>query len=100
LPFCEYELEELNHLVRMSGVLPRSSLVNIALEHLLHDAKELDFQMCKKRGVNLIIDQDKFNRLMHYAKSHGVQRTGLIRLATRNFKMKQATEDKRGGNNA
>lgn len=70
LRFCEYELEEIDRLVRTYGGLPRSSIVNIALETFLHSAKESDFQKCKKRKVSLVIDPDKLNRLTQHAKTY------------------------------
>ncbi len=83
-------MEELDRLVHMYGGLPRSSIVNIALENFLHSPKESDFQICRKRKVSLIIDQPILSKLTEYAKSFGVRRTDLIRLAIRNFKMKYA----------
>lgn len=88
LRFCEYDLEELDRLVRVYGGLPRSSLVNIALEEFLDSPKERDFQMCKKRKVNLAMRPDKLGKLKEYAKTYGVHRTDLIRLAIHNFKQK------------
>jgi len=88
LRFCEYDLEELDGLVREYGGLPRSSLVNIAIEEFLHSPEERDFQMCRKRRINLAMKPDKISKLDEYAKTYGVHRTYLIRLAIRNFKQK------------
>jgi hypothetical protein len=88
LRFCEYDLEELDRLVRVYGGLPRSSLVNIAIEEFLDAPKERDFQICKKRKVNLALRPDKVGRLSEYANTYGVHRTDLIRLAIHNFKQK------------
>jgi hypothetical protein len=85
LRFCEHELEELDRLVHYYGGFPRSSIVNIALETFLNHAKESDIQSCRKRKVNLVIDRRKFEKLTEYAKTYGVHRTDLIRLAIRNF---------------
>ena len=93
LRFCRYELEELDRLVRAYGGLPRSSLVNIALDEFLHSPKEQDFQMCKKHKVNLALRPEKLSKLTQYAKAYGVHRTDLIRLAIRNFKQKYSTQD-------
>jgi len=45
LRFCSYELEELDNLVNAYGGLPRSSLVNIALNEFLHSPKEQDLDV-------------------------------------------------------
>jgi len=94
LRFCEYDLEELDRLVRVYGGLPRSSLVNIAIEEFLHSPKERDFQMCRKRRINLAMRPDKLGKLNEYAKTYGVHRTDLIRLAIHNFKQKYGTKDR------
>ena len=86
LRFCEHELEELDRLVHFYGGFPRSSIVNIALETFLYHARESDIQSCRKRKVNLVIDRGKFEKLTQYAKTYGVHRTDLIRLAIRNFR--------------
>ena len=93
LRFCSYELEELDGLVDAYGGLPRSSLVNIALEEFLHWHKEQDFQMCRKHKINLAVRPEKLSKLTQCAKEHGVHRTDLIRLAIRNFKQKYSTQD-------
>jgi metal-responsive CopG/Arc/MetJ family transcriptional regulator len=85
--FCRYELEELDRLVQGYG-LPRSSLVNIALDEFLHSPKEQDFKMCTKRKVNLALRPEKLSKLTQYSKAYGVHRTDLIQLAIRNFKQK------------
>ena len=94
LRFCEYELEELDGLVHAYGGLPRSSLVNIAIEEFLHSPKEQDFQMCRKRKVNLALRPKRVNELTQCAKAYKVHRTDLIRLAIRNFKQKYTIQDK------
>jgi metal-responsive CopG/Arc/MetJ family transcriptional regulator len=94
LRFCEYELEELDGLVRAYGGLPRSSLVNIAIEEFLHSPKELDFQMCRKHKVNLALRRKRVNELTQYAKAYRVHRSNLIRLAIHNFKQKYTIQDK------
>jgi hypothetical protein len=86
LRFRSYELEELDNLVNAYERLPRSSLVNIALDEFLYSPKEQDFKMCKKHRVNLAIRRDKLSKLTQYAKAYGVHRTDLIHLAIRNFK--------------
>jgi metal-responsive CopG/Arc/MetJ family transcriptional regulator len=93
LRFCEYDLEELDTLARVYGGLPRSSLVNIAIEEFLDSPKERDFQMCKKRRINLAMRPDKLGRLDEYGKTYGVHRTDLIRLAIHNFKQKYGIRD-------
>jgi hypothetical protein len=93
LRFCSYELEELDNLVNAYGGLPRSSLVNIALDEFLYSPKEQDFKMCRKHRVNLAIRPDKLSNLAQYAKAYGVRRTDLIHLAIRNFKQKYSTQD-------
>lgn len=93
LRFCEYDLEELDSLVRVYGGLPRSSLVNIAIEEFLHSPKERDFQMCKKRKINLAMRPDKLSKLTEYAEAYGVHRSDLIRLAIHNFKQKYGIKD-------
>ena len=93
LRFCEYDLEELDRLVKVYGGVPRSSLVNIALEEFLYSPKERDFQICKKRKVNLALRPDKLGKLSEYAKTYGVHRTDLIRLAIHNFKQKYGIKD-------
>ena len=92
LRFCRYELEELDRLVHEYS-LPRSSLVNIALDEFLHSPKEQDFQMCKKHKVNLALRPEKLSKLTQYAKAYGVHRTDLIRLAIRNFQQKYSIQD-------
>jgi metal-responsive CopG/Arc/MetJ family transcriptional regulator len=93
LRFCSYELEELDSLVNAYGGLPRSSLVNIALNELLYSPKEDDFKMCRKHRVNLAIRPEKLSQLTQYAKAYSVHRTDLIRLAIRNFKQKYSIPD-------
>jgi hypothetical protein len=44
--------------------------------------------MCRKRKVNLLIDPSKLDKLNEYAKSYGVRRSDLLRLAIRNFELK------------
>ncbi|MGA2790093.1 MAG: hypothetical protein ABSF00_04905 [Candidatus Bathyarchaeia archaeon] len=92
LRFCEHDLEELDSLVRVYG-LPRSSLVNIAIDEFLHSPKERDCQMCKKRKINLAMSPDNVGKLNEYAKTYGVHRTDLIRLAIHNFKQKYGTKE-------
>ena len=93
LRFCSYELEELDNLVNAYGGLPRSSLVNIALNEFLHSPKEQDFKMCRKYRVNLAIGPEKLSKLTQYAKAYGVHRTDIIHLAIRNFKQKYSTQE-------
>jgi metal-responsive CopG/Arc/MetJ family transcriptional regulator len=93
LRFCEYDLEELDSLVRAYGGFPRSSLVNIAIEEFLHSPRERDFQVCKKRKINLALRPDMLSKLDEYAKTYGVHRTDLIRLAIHNFKQKYGIKD-------
>jgi len=93
LRFCEYELEELNRLAKISGDLPRSSIVNIALEHFLRSPTEADFLKCRKRKVNMIIGPDLLKKLTEKAENHKVHRTDLIRLAIHNFKQKYDPQD-------
>jgi hypothetical protein len=72
LRLCEYELEEFDSLVRTYGGVPRSTLVNIALEEFLDSAKEQDFQVCKKHKVNLALRHDKLNELTQLARTYEV----------------------------
>jgi hypothetical protein len=92
LRFCEYELEEMNSLVEYYGGLPRSSIVNIALEELFGSKDEFVFRKCKKHKVKLAIDEPLLLKLNETAKIYSVQRTDLIRLAMRNFKLKYGTQ--------
>jgi len=85
LRFCKYELDELDGFVRAYGGLPRSSLVNIAIEEFLHPPKEQHFQMCTKRKVNLALRLKAAEELSQYAKTYKVHRTDLIHLAIRNL---------------
>jgi metal-responsive CopG/Arc/MetJ family transcriptional regulator len=94
LRFCEYDLEELDNLVRVYGGLARSSLVNIAVDEFLHSPTDRDFQICKKRKINLAMRPDRLGKLTEYAKNYGVHRTDLIRLAIRNFKQKYGIKDR------
>lgn len=93
LRFCTYELEELDSLVNAYGGLPRSTLVNIALDEFLYSPKEQDFEMCRKHRVNLAIRPEKLSRLTHYAKAYSVHRTDLIHLAIRNFEQKYSIQN-------
>ena len=93
LRFCKYELDELDGLVQAYGGLPRSSLVNIAIEEFLHPPKEQNFQMCTKRKVNLALRLKAVNELSQYAKTHKVHRTDLIHLAIRNLIRKYTIQD-------
>jgi metal-responsive CopG/Arc/MetJ family transcriptional regulator len=91
--FCKRELDELNEIVQAYGaVIPRSSIVNIAIKQFLHSASEQDFEMCKKRKVNLVIDQDLLLTLTERAKAYGVRRTDLIRQAIRYLTLKYGAE--------
>ena len=83
--FCEYELEDLDHL---AFGYSRSTIVNIALEYFLCSAEESHFYLSRKRRVNLIIRRNMMKKLTEFAQSSGVNRTDLIRLAIRNFKLK------------
>lgn len=92
LRFCEYELEEMKNLLDPYGIFPRSSMVNIALEHLFGSKNDSVFRKCKKHKVKLTIDEPLLAKLNETAKTYSVQRTDLIRLAIHNFKLKYGTE--------
>jgi metal-responsive CopG/Arc/MetJ family transcriptional regulator len=93
LRFCKYELDELDGFVQEYGGLPRSSLVNIAIEEFLHPPKEQHFQMCTKRKVNLALRPKAAEELSQYAKTYKVHRTDLIHLAIRNLIRKYTIQD-------
>jgi metal-responsive CopG/Arc/MetJ family transcriptional regulator len=88
--FSKRELGELNQIVRAYGIVPRSSIVNIAIEEFLHSATQQDYEMCEKRKVNLVIDPHLLAALTEHAKAYGVRRTDLIRQAIRYFTPKYA----------
>jgi metal-responsive CopG/Arc/MetJ family transcriptional regulator len=91
--FCRRELDELNEIVQAYGtMMPRSSIVNMAIERFLHSASEQDYEMCKKRKVNLLIDRHLLVRLTEHAKAHGVRRTDLIRQAIRYFTLRYGAQ--------
>ena len=82
------ELDELNRLVHAYGIVPRSSIVNIAIEQFLPAATRKDFEMCRKPKVNLLIDRHLLDQLSEKARTYGVHRTDLIKLAIRRFTLK------------
>jgi len=88
LRFCEYELEEMNNIVKSYGGFPRSSIVSIALEHLLGSKDESVFRKCRKHKVKLAINERLLVELNETARTYSVQRTDLIRFAIRNFRLK------------
>jgi hypothetical protein len=82
--FSEYELEEMKDLVDCYGgygFFPRSSMVNIALEHLFASANDSVFRKCKKHKTKLAIDPSLLAKLNETAETYQVQRTDLIRLS-------------------
>ena len=86
--FCEYELEEMNKITESYGGFPRSGIVSIALNHLIGSEDESVFRKCRKHKVKLAISESLLAKLNETARTHSVQRTDLIRLAIRNFKLK------------
>jgi len=82
----EYELQEFKDLVDSYGgygFFPRSSMVNIALEHLFASEDDSVFKKCRKHKTKLAIDPPLLTKLNETAKTYSVQRTELIRLAMR-----------------
>ena len=84
LRFCEYELEELDQLIKSNWwPMPRGSVINEALGYFLNSACRKDLEMCSKRKVNILIDREKFDKLNEYTRTHEVNRADLIRFAIR-----------------
>ena len=84
LRFSEHELEEMTRLLDSYGgkkFFPRSSMVNIALEHLFGSKDDSVFRKCKKHKIKLAIDPPLLIKLNETAKTYSVQRIELIRLA-------------------
>ncbi len=82
LRFSVYEVEELDQLIWNNWwIFPRGRVINEALAYLLHHATNEDFEKCRKRRVNILIDPDRFSKLNECARSHGLKRSDLIRYA-------------------
>jgi hypothetical protein len=82
----------MNNIVKSYGGFPRSSMVSIALEHLFGSRDESVFRKCRKHKVKLAINEPLLVKLNETARTYSVQRTDLIRLAIRNFKLEYASQ--------
>lgn len=91
LRFCAGEINGLDELIQ--GMLPRSSVINIALEEFINTATSKDFEECRKRKVNLVINRKNLNKLTQYSSTYNINRTDLIRAAIRTFISKHTSED-------